>query len=150
MTIFRFLRNILGRRPRHLQVAALCLRGAGESREVLLITTRGRGRWILPKGWPMKDRGLAAAALQEAWEEAGVIGAVGETALGRYRYLKPGRGRGKSWLEVWVFPVEVRELAEDYPEAGQRQRRWWPLAEAVGIVEEPQLAAFLRRLSMRG
>jgi 8-oxo-dGTP pyrophosphatase MutT (NUDIX family) len=49
---------------------------------VLLITTRGRGRWTIPKGWPekgLRDRDLAA---KEAVEEAGVEGEVGSKPVG--------------------------------------------------------------------
>ena len=68
------LRDVVGpmfRRPRSLQVAALCHRRtkAGQ-KEVLLVTSRGTGRWILPKGWPMRGKSDAQAAAQEAWEEA--------------------------------------------------------------------------------
>ncbi|HLL59899.1 MAG TPA: NUDIX domain-containing protein, partial [Allosphingosinicella sp.] len=62
-------------RPRRgpLQVAALPYRrGADGSVEVLLVTTRGTGRWMVPKGWPMRGKSHAEAAAQEAFEEAGV------------------------------------------------------------------------------
>ena len=59
-------------RPKRLQVAALCYRRDGDSKEVLLVTSRGTGRWILPKGWPIDGLDAGEAALQEAWEEAGV------------------------------------------------------------------------------
>jgi hypothetical protein len=39
------------------QVAALpILRSSSGTFEVLLITTRDNGRWIIPTGWPMKGR----------------------------------------------------------------------------------------------
>ena len=80
------LGRILGRRPPALQVGALCLQaGTGK---VLLVTSRGTGRWIIPKGWPMDGRSAGGAALREAWEEAGVRGQVEERPLGRYSYDK--------------------------------------------------------------
>ena len=45
----------------------------GEIR-VLLVTTRGRGGWIIPKGWPIRKLTAAASAAREAYEEAGLIG----------------------------------------------------------------------------
>ena len=58
------LARLLGRRPPEMQVAALCLDEA--SGRVLLVTSRGTGRWIVPKGWPMAGRSLADAARPRA------------------------------------------------------------------------------------
>ena len=40
------------------QYAALCYRHASdrEGIEILVITSRDSGRWVIPKGWPMKKR----------------------------------------------------------------------------------------------
>ncbi|MDO5609222.1 MAG: NUDIX hydrolase [Pseudomonadota bacterium] len=147
MGIRDLFRALLGLRPRYLQVAALCLRGKGERREVLLVTSRGRGRWILPKGWPMTGRSLAEAALQEAWEEAGAKGRVQKKAIGRYRYQNLlGDDIGLP-VEARVYQIDQIRLADEYPEAGQRERRWWPLAEAADAVDETELAALLRGLA---
>src|SRR3569623_26252 len=54
--------------------------------KVLLITSRGSRRWVIPKGWPMPDRSPAQAAAQEAYEEAGVVGTPADKALGAYAY----------------------------------------------------------------
>ena len=59
-------------RPRRLQVAALCFRRTDTGCEVLLVTSRDTGRWVIPKGWPMEGKSSAESAAQEAWEEAGV------------------------------------------------------------------------------
>ncbi|MDM7255620.1 MAG: NUDIX hydrolase [Paracoccus sp. (in: a-proteobacteria)] len=135
---------MLGRRPPQMQVAALCIDPA--TQKVLLITSRGTGRWILPKGWPMAGRSLAAAAMQEAWEEGGVEGRVQEAEIGRYRYDKiHDEGFGVP-VEVRVFPVRVLHLAEAFPEAGQRTRRWFTPAEAAERVDEDELKSLLSRL----
>ena len=54
-------------RPKRVQVAALCHRTNTGNKEVLMITSRGTGRWILPKGWPIngKDGGESNVCLQE-------------------------------------------------------------------------------------
>ncbi|MCV2448727.1 NUDIX hydrolase [Paracoccus sp. DMF] len=138
------LARLLGRRPPEMQVAALCLDEA--SGQVLLVTSRGTGRWIVPKGWPMPGRSLAGAAMQEAWEEAGVRGRAGPCEIGRYRYDKDQERGFAIPVEVRVFPLYVESLAEDYPEAEQRQRRWFPPAEAARMVAEPGLQQILRAL----
>ena len=58
------------------QVAALVWRKAGPEPEILLVTSRISGHWLLPKGWPMEGKSAAESALQEAFEEAGVWGVV--------------------------------------------------------------------------
>lgn len=141
----RRLRRLLARGDRALQVGAICR--DPETGQVLMITSRGTGRWIIPKGWTMRDRSLAEAALQEAWEEAGVRASEARE-IGSYRYDKlPDDGEGPPIpVEVRSFLVPVLELAEDFPEQGQRTRRWMPPSEAATLVAEPELAALLRSL----
>lgn len=142
------LRKLLDSPPQYLQAAALCLRKSpqGEGREVLLISSLTTGRWILPKGWPMRGRTLATSALQEAWEEAGVQGHVADVPAGRYSYEKAGRGGRVRLVEVHVFPVIHVSLAEVYPEAGRRKRIWVAAAEAADMVHEMELKQILRGL----
>lgn len=133
--------------PPHLQVAALCLRGKGSKKEVLVISSLGTGRWILPKGWPMRGRTLAQAALREAWEEAGVKGSVSEKIVGRYSYDKITDSGSARHCEVQVFPVTVKNLTDNFPEAGKRQRKWVKPARAAQMVDEPDLKALLLTLA---
>lgn len=136
---------VLGSAPPRMQVGALCRdRATGH---VLLITSRGTGRWIIPKGWPMPGRSLADAALQEAWEEAGVLGDPVQQELGRFDYDKAQAAGFAVPVEVRVFPVWVRSLADDFPEAAERERRWFHPAEAALLVAEPRLRKLLRDLA---
>lgn len=141
------LAPLLGRPPR-LQVAALCTRGRGEQTEVLLVTSRGTGRWVLPKGWPMRGRSAAQAALQEAWEEAGVRhGHVSDRPIGRYTAEKGLASGLPVPVELLVFAVEVVELRDDFPEADQRRRVWVGPEDAADMVIEPGLRDLLRRFA---
>ncbi len=143
MGINEILRSLVGKRPRRLQVAALCLRDDGAQREVLMVTSRGKRRWILPKGWPMAGLDLAGSAAQEAWEEAGVRGEVEPQSIGRYHCIKALAGKAARPLEIRVFRMRNITLADDFPEAGQRERRWWSLPDAAAVVHEPELAELL-------
>ncbi|MCT4370559.1 NUDIX hydrolase [Yangia mangrovi] len=137
------------RRPPRFQVAAMCYRHADcpEGLEVLLITSRDTGRWVLPKGWPKAGLDSAGAALEEAWEEAGVVFGSGDTAeIGSYRYQKRLDGGLPLDTVVFVYAAEVRALSDDYPEAGQRERRWVLPREAARMVDEPGLQALLARV----
>lgn len=134
------------RRPPRRQVAALCWREGERGLEVLLISSRGTGRWILPKGWPMRGKDLPGAALQEAWEEAGALFVEGPAVpVGRFDSVKVSDSGLPEPSEVRVFAAEVRALADDYPEKGQRRRRWASPAEAAELVEEAGLAELIRR-----
>jgi 8-oxo-dGTP pyrophosphatase MutT (NUDIX family) len=128
----------------HRQVAAICHRGRDAGREVLLVTSRGTGRWVLPKGWPIEGLDAPGSARQEAWEEAGVIPAAGPVApVGQYRYFKRDKGRCGLWIEVQVFSLPVARLSAHFPEEDQRRRAWMSPEEAARAVEEPDLAALI-------
>jgi 8-oxo-dGTP pyrophosphatase MutT (NUDIX family) len=122
------------------QVGALCWRVRDDRPEVLLITSRGTGRWIIPKGWPIAGLSAAEAAATEAWEEAGVRGRIGASYVGLYSYAKPGFGAA---FVVAVFPLRVRAMAKVYPESGDRQRRWFAPRRAAERVQEPELQTLL-------
>ena len=138
------LARLLGARRPRLQVGAVCRDAA--TGDVLMITSRGTGRWIIPKGWPMPGRTLAQAALQEAWEEAGVRAPAAQE-LGGYLYDKAQDEGFAIPVEVRVFVVPVETLADQWPEQAQRSRRWFPPAQAAALVAEPELAALLKGLS---
>lgn len=142
----RFVSNLLGVRPPALQVGALCLRQSDKKPEVLLVTSRGTGRWIIPKGWPMNGKSLAEAAAQEAWEEAGVKGRISDEAVGSYTYDKSEEDEAQRLVEVQVFALWVEGLKDDFPEASERKRKWFSPKEAAKLVAEKDLKAILRSL----
>lgn len=141
-SLIRFVEPIL-RRPAHIQAAALCIRKKGKRREVLLVTSRGTGRWILPKGWPMKGKTLAQAAAQEAWEEAGVRGETAIEPIGSYSARKVTETGLGLRCTVHVFPLSVEDVKDDFPESRQRRRKWVSLSRASKMVQEPELKALL-------
>lgn len=112
-----------------------------------MITSRGTGRWILPKGWPINGKDGAESALQEAWEEAGVKKAKVQGApIGHYDYLKNlGWGRAES-VQTLVYIAKVTKLSSSYPERHQRKRKWMRADEAANLVHEPKLRALLRQM----
>jgi len=129
------------------QFAALPWRKTDGALEVLLVTSRDTGRWVIPKGWPMKDLGPHRAAAQEAFEEGGVTGLPLRKSLGIYHYDKRLRTGRSQHVRVLVFPMAVGEVREQWPEMSQRQRRWVTPAEASELVEEPELRRILARFT---
>lgn len=111
--------------------------------EVLLITSRETKRWVIPKGWPIKGTKSAKCAAREAFEEAGVSGKIRKTPVGAYAYDKRLKNGRLQHVRVAVFALHVDGEAEAYPEVGQREKRWLPLAEAAALVDEPELMVVL-------
>jgi len=130
------------------QFAALPWRGEAAT-EVLLVTSRETGRWVIPKGWPVAGKPGWAAAAQEALEEAGVTGEIDRSPLGAYPYVKYLRsGRGQA-CKVKVFPMKVTGQMDDWPEKDQRTSRWFGWADAAGAVQELRLGRLIRRFAKR-
>ena len=132
-----------GKRDVRTQFGALCWRIQGDIVQVLLVTSRRRKRWIVPKGWPVDRATPAQAAATEAWEEAGVEGKVWPVCLGIFSY-------NKSILEgellpcvVAVFPLRVKKVRESYPEKGERRRKWVSLKKAAQMVDDPELSSII-------
>ncbi len=130
------------------QFAALCFRFNDEKTQILLITSRGSGRWIAPKGWPIDGLTPANSAAQEAWEEAGVKGKAYDRCLGLYSYSKSVGGAGLP-IVTMVYPVRVKSLASTFPEKGQRLRKWFSPKKAASLVAEPELARIIKDFDPR-
>ncbi|HVY17831.1 MAG TPA: NUDIX hydrolase [Rhodopila sp.] len=118
--------------------------GAKGTREILLLTSRETGRWVIPKGWPMKGRKPAEVARQEAFEEAGLVGRViGKRPLGNFHYEK--RLAKKAVIcQVWVYLFRVERQLDDWPEKNQRRTQWFEADDAADLVEEGGLAEIIK------
>ncbi len=121
----------------NVQYAALPWRKAEGAIEILLITTRNTGRWIVPKGWPLVGRTPSECAGLEALEEAGVLGEVAVETLGSFHYNKRRKSGEIVPCKVHVFAMEV-----------VRQRRsWGSLDEALARVTEPGLRRLIAKFA---
>lgn len=114
--------------------------------KVLLVTSRETGRWVIPKGWPMKNLPDYKAAQREAKEEAGVSGRVKRTPVGSYEYFKRTR-TAFELIEVTVYLLKVKTLREVWPEMNERKRRWFTCKAAARAVTEPGLKTIVASLS---
>lgn len=136
------------RKDSRRQFAALPWRRGADGLEILLITSRETRRWVIPKGWPMKDKTAYQAAAQEAFEEAGVEGDITIEPLGAFRYLKRLKNDRTQLCVVDVFPLHVEEMLDVWPEMHQRERVWMAPAHAATGVEEPELRALIEAFAI--
>ncbi len=128
--------------PEHFytQSAVIPYRERDEGIEVLMITSRKRKRWVLPKGVREVELTPQDSAAKEALEEAGIQGPVSASAIGSYQYRKWG---GTCTVDVFTMQVQS-EL--DVWEESFRGREWLSLEEAMRRVQEPDLKRILKRL----
>jgi 8-oxo-dGTP pyrophosphatase MutT (NUDIX family) len=118
------------------QAAALPIRNG----KICLITSSNGKRWVIPKGLIEPGQSAGETALQEAWEEAGLVGTLDQDPIGSFLYEK--------WCgpcHVIVFLMHVTEIAQGWPEADLRQRSWLSAAGALERIEDPGLADIVRR-----
>ena len=135
---------------RRVQYAALPYRLSGGSRpQFMLVTSRETRRWIIPKGWPKKGKLPHHSAAREAFEEAGVVGAVAKRSVGSFSYEKQLKSGGAVVCEVRVFPLEVRRQNKQWPEKQERVVKWLSASQAAEKVKEPKLSAIILRLARR-
>jgi 8-oxo-dGTP pyrophosphatase MutT (NUDIX family) len=129
---------------RRIQYAALPFRRSPDSGvEVMLVTSRDTGRWVIPKGWPIGRKAAHASAAREALEEAGVVGRVGRDSIGTYSYEKRLANGAVVIGDVQVFPLEVKRQRKDWPEKEERTFRWFSATEAADSVHEAALSGII-------
>lgn len=128
------------------QAGALPYRLEPDGLRVLLITSRGTGRWVIPKGGIGKGFSPAQAAAQEAYEEAGIRGTIDKVPLGTFTYPKRlNSGRVKP-ASVLVFALRFEKQAKKWPEQSERQFEWMTIQAAIAAVRDPGMPHLLRRL----
>jgi 8-oxo-dGTP pyrophosphatase MutT (NUDIX family) len=129
------------------QFAALCWRERRGKVQVLLITSRRRKRWIVPKGWPMDGKTPAECAAIEAWEEAGVIGKHSDSCIGVYSYARLREGEEDLACLAMLYPVKVKTLKKKFPERKDRRRKWVSRKRAAKMVGERELGKLIMGFS---
>jgi 8-oxo-dGTP pyrophosphatase MutT (NUDIX family) len=117
------------------QAAALGVRKG----HLCLVTSSGGKRWVVPKGRLERGHTLTQIALQEAWEEAGLVGILRREPVGAYVYRKGG-----GVYHVTVYLMEVTAAASDWPECDRRRRRWVPPRQAVIHLADAGLRTIIR------
>ncbi len=129
------------------QIAALPVHWDRKDRlQVLMVTSRDTGRWVMPKGWEMDGKKPWAAAEIEALEEAGAKGYISKKPIGEYSYGKVLDDGTVLPCRVRLYPMIVDRLKRRWKERKQRRRHWFAPHVAAEKVDEPDLAELLLRL----
>jgi 8-oxo-dGTP pyrophosphatase MutT (NUDIX family) len=111
---------------------------------IVLVTTRGSGRWTIPKGNIMAKLENHKAAEREAREEAGLVGRITKKPIGSYQFWKRQDAHW-SLAEVTVFVLLVERQLDDFKEKGQRDIKAFRPEDAVDAVYESGLGALIRQ-----
>ena len=122
------------------QSAAIPIRNG----QVCMVTSRSGRRMVIPKGNLEPNKTAGEIALQEAWEEAGLVGILSPEPVGSYLYEKAG-----VTCHVLVFLLTVTRAAEAWPERMMRERTWVDFPEAIQRTEEADLRELLGALMLR-
>ncbi|MGH7172460.1 MAG: NUDIX hydrolase [Gemmataceae bacterium] len=118
-----------------LQAGVIPIRGE----QICVVSSRGGKRWVVPKGCLEAGKTAAEIALQEAWEEAGLVGLLQPEPIGTYLYEKAG-----FTCHVTVFLMSVTETADRWPEHDFRERCWLDLARALRRIDDAGLRELIR------
>ena len=103
----------------YLQSGVIPYRLTNDKLEILLITSRKKKKWIIPKGIIENGMKPRESASLEALEEAGVIGSVADEPIGKYTVNKWG-----GVCEVLVYPMKVENVTAQWLEDNFRERKW--------------------------
>ena len=111
--------------------------------EIMLITTRRKQRWIVPKGIIEQDMTAIESASAEAYEEAGIKGRIHPKLLGKYKNRKWG-----GICTVQIYLLKVEKVLDKWPEADFRRRQWVLLGKAEKLVKDKMLQKIIRQLPL--
>jgi 8-oxo-dGTP pyrophosphatase MutT (NUDIX family) len=112
----------------------------GEEFKVILITTRKKKKWTIPKGIIEPDLDSIESARNEANEEAGIDGYIEPVIFDNFEYEKWG-----GICHVKVYLMEVNQIMDEWPEMNFRQREFFDPDRAVEIIGREEIKTVLNR-----
>ena len=107
-----------------------------ENLEFMIVSTKG-GKWGLPKGNLMNKLGPRKTALQEAYEEAGILGTIVNQKISK-------KVRGK---KMAFYPMEVKNEFSVWPESEWRKRKWIRSNDTDNYLSSNSLRSLLAEVS---
>lgn len=130
------------------QIAALPFYdNPGGGVDICLVTSRGSGRWIIPKGNPIRGLAPHEVAAREALEEAGLVGHVGKRCIGTFKFNRIRNGRDTICL-VDVYALKVERQMQTWTEMHERSVLRCNVKTALSLCSVPNLATLINRYVM--
>lgn len=120
------------------QSAVIPFRKSGEKLEILLVTTRKKRKWIIPKGIVEESLSSRQSAAKEAFEEAGIEGELLPNKIGKYTYKKWG-----GICKVKVYALRVVTIL-DFWEEDFRERKWIDILDVEEYIENIKLLEIIK------
>jgi len=109
------------------------------------VTSRGSGRWIIPKGNPIRGLKPREVAAREAFEEAGLTGRVVSGRVGTFEFQRL-RDSAQPCL-IDVYPLQVSKQVRKWDEQRQRSVLRCNVATALSLVCSDSLASLIESYS---
>jgi len=125
------------------QAAAIPVRLVAQKIQILLVQTRSGNKWTIPKG--IIDSGFTAqeTALAEAYEEAGLKGALHPEIFGTFSYAK-----WQGTCKVQVYLMKVDEALSHWPERYFRDRKWVNIEQSDQMLKYPALSELIHKINI--
>ena len=97
-----------------------------------------------PRAGPSKDSSRRSLPRAKPTKAAGIRGTVGAKAIGVFSYEKCFDADGVTVpCEVRVFPMIVKRQLDTWPEAHEREARWFEPAKALSAIKNKGLCELI-------
>ena len=94
-------------------------------RFVIVTARKHPKKWIFPKGQPEADKDDRSVAVNEAFEEAGIIGTI------QGKSIKVSYSAGGDVVTCKLYPFKISKICRDWPERGVRKRKFVKLEKTA-------------------
>ena len=111
---------------------------------LILVSSRKKKHWIIPKGIIESDLTPLESAVKEAFEEGGIIGECDKSFVGEYKHKKWG-----GICTVQVYSMQVTNLLTDWPEADIRERIIIPFSDYEKFIKRKELGSVIKEFGKK-
>ncbi len=123
------------------QIAALPLLAKPDgSLDLCIVTARGSGRWIIPKGNPIHGLQPHEVAAREALEEAGLVGVAHPDCIGSFKF-----DRRQTRCTVDVYAMKVSWQNPQWAEMNDRSVLCCNVETALSMISPKGLVDLISR-----
>jgi len=124
------------------EIGAFIYQRKGKKLQLMLVSNRKGTRWILPKGQPEREQLDVEVALDEAYEEAGIIGRVDDSPAQVLHYTS-----STGDVDLHVYTMQIGRLIENWPERFIRFREMVDVDVALLMVRKKALRLGIKKIT---